>query len=56
MTFHQGTFIGLCEKNYENLALDAKLECDKYFEARATEQAQEKRRETQEELSYETMF
>ncbi len=52
--FHQQNFIRLCENNYENLALDTKLECDKYFEARATEQAQEKRRETQKELSYES--
>jgi len=52
--FHQQNFIRLCENNYENLALDAKLECDKYFEARATEQTQEKRKKVQEELSYES--
>jgi hypothetical protein len=57
MTFHQGTFIGLCESNYENLQPEAKTECDRYFEAKATQreaEQQEERKKAQEELSYES--
>ena len=59
MTFHQGTFIGLCENNYENLQPEAKEECDSYFEARTMQREEEQRqerKEAQNELSYETMF
>jgi len=58
-TFHQGTFIGLCENNYENLQPEAKAECDRYFEAKSAQreaEQQEKRKEAQGELSYESRF
>ena len=53
-TFHQGTFIGLCENNYENLQPEAKAECDRYFENKQIQQEQERKEKAQEELSYES--
>ena len=58
-TFHQGTFIKLCEENYENLQKEAKFECDRYFEMKTLEreaEQQEKRKKAQNELSYESRF
>jgi hypothetical protein len=58
-TFHQGAFIGLCENNYENLQPEAKAECDRYFEAKSAQreaEQQEKIKEAQSELSYESRF
>ena len=58
-TFHQGTFIGLCESNYENLQPEAKNECDRYFEAKSAQreaEQQQERKEAQGELSYESRF
>ena len=55
--FHQGTFIGLCESNYENLQTEAKDECDRYFEMKTSEREVEnrqKQRKAQDELSYES--
>ena len=54
VTFHQGTFIGLCENNYENLQPEAKAECDRYFENKQIQQEQERKEKAQEELSYES--
>ena len=53
-TFHQGTFIGLCESNYENLQTEAKNECDRYFENKQIQQEQERKEKAQENLSYES--
>ena len=53
-SFHQGTFIGLCESNYENLESEAKVECDRYLDTKMEEQAQQYKKEIQEELSYES--
>ena len=53
-TFHQGTFIGLCENNYENLQPEAKAECDRYFENKQIQQEQERKEKAQEDLSYES--
>ena len=53
-TFHQGTFIGLCESNYENLQPEAKNECDRYFENKQIQQEQERKEKAQEDLSYES--
>ena len=53
-TFHQGTFIGLCESNYENLQTEAKNECDRYFENKQIQQEQERKEKAQEDLSYES--
>ena len=53
-TFHQGTFIGLCESNYENLQPEAKNECDRYFENKQIQQEQERKEKAQENLSYES--
>ncbi len=53
-SFHQGTFIGLCESNYENLESKAKVECDRYLNTKMEEQAQQHKKEIQEELSYES--
>ena len=53
-TFHQGTFVGLCESNYENLQTEAKDECDRYFENKQIQQEQERKEKAQEELSYES--
>ena len=53
-TFHQGTFIGLCESNYENLQTEAKNECDRYFENKQIQQEHERKEKAQEDLSYES--
>ena len=53
-TFHQGTFIGLCESNYENLQSEAKTECDRYFTNKQIEEEQNRKEKAQEELSYES--
>ena len=44
--FHQGSFINLCENNYDNLVADAKTECDRYFNLIDQNAILEEKRET----------